>query len=102
MALLEEVKTLLGSAPLGSKDAAAKVSHAEKVIGAIEKLTDKQTTDIVDGLDAEQGDVLLKYVYRGLETASDNNAALFKLQAKIVEKFGVGAIVRVLADRKTV
>ena len=47
----------------------------------------------------DAGDVLLKYVYKGLETPSDRTAALFKWQAKLAEKFGVGSIVRVLSDR---
>ena len=34
--------------------------------------------------------------------ASDRTAKLFTWQAKLAEKFGVGSIVRVLSDRKTV
>ena len=38
----------------------------------------------------------------GLEEATENNASLFKWQAKLLEKFGIGSVVRVLTDRKTV
>ena len=96
------VKSLLDEAPLGSKDAALKSAHASKVFGALEKVNEKQAQEIVDSLEPDQGDILLKYVYRGLETPGDKNLALFKLQQKLVDKFGVGSIVRVLADRKTV
>lgn len=87
---------------MNSKDAALKSAHAEKVFGALDRFNDKQIGETVDSMDPNPADILLKYVYRGLETASDNNAALFKWQAKLSDKFGVGSIVRVLTDRKTV
>ena len=52
-------------------------------------------------MEQEPADILLKYVYRGLEEPTDNNASLFKWQAKILDKFGIGSVVRVLTDRKT-
>lgn len=95
---------LLEEAPqvMNSKDANAKSAHAHKVFSALERLSEKQMTDTIESLEPDTGDILLKYVYRGLEVASDNNAALFKWQAKLTDKFGIGSIVRVLTDRKTV
>ena len=55
----------------------------------------------IDAMTPESGDVLLKYVYKGLETPSDRTAALFRWQAKLAEKFGVGSIVRVLSEPRT-
>ncbi|KAJ1448434.1 actin-related protein 2/3 complex subunit 5 [Pelagophyceae sp. CCMP2097] len=95
---------LLDAAPsvMAGKDAAAKSSHADKVFSALDRVGDKQIADVVSALSADSGDVLLKYVYKSLEKPSkDNNASLFKWQEKLLEKFGVGAVVRVLTDRKT-
>ena len=75
---------------------------AAQVFAAIDRIEDKQIDATVDKMAQEPADVLLKYVYRGLEEATDNNASLFKWQAKILDKFGIGSVVRVLTDRKTV
>lgn len=97
MRLLEEAPSIMNG-----KDADAKTAHAKKVFLALERFTDKQISEAVDGIPQEPGDILLKYVYRGLEDASDNNASLFKWQAKLTDKLGVGGVVRALTDRKTV
>ena len=48
----------------------------------------------------DQVDVLMKFVYKGLGTGE--HPGLFKLHAAIFAKTGLGCIVRVLAERKTV
>ena len=99
---MADLDTLLASAPAGSKDASQKQAHADQVFAALDKIADSKIDVTVDAMTPDAGDVLLKYVYKGLETPSDRTAALFKWQAKLAEKFGVGSIVRVLSDRKTV
>ena len=99
---MADLDTLLASAPAGSKDAAAKTAHADQVFQALDKIADSKIDVTIDAMTPDHGDVLLKYVYKGLETPSDRTAALFKWQAKLSDKFGVGSIVRVLSDRKTV
>lgn len=78
------------------------LSVRAQVFAAIARIDDKQIDATVEKLTPEAADVLLKYVYRGLEEPTDNNASLFKWQAKILDKFGIGSVVRVLTDRKTV
>ncbi len=57
----------------------------------------------VKKLDADQKDVLMKYVYRGFETPSEGSSAhLLLWHEKVFEEAGVGSIVRVLTDRKKV
>lgn len=101
---MADLLSLLHEAPqiMNSKDAHAKSAHAQKVFAALERLSDKQINETVDSLEQEPADILLKYVYRGLEVPTDNTASLFKWQAKLTSKFGIGSIVRVLTDRKTV
>eukprot|EP00629_Pelagomonadales_sp_RCC1024_P001779 CAMPEP_0119259096 /NCGR_PEP_ID=MMETSP1329-20130426/50_1 /TAXON_ID=114041 /ORGANISM="Genus nov. species nov., Strain RCC1024" /LENGTH=101 /DNA_ID=CAMNT_0007258455 /DNA_START=182 /DNA_END=487 /DNA_ORIENTATION=- len=101
---MSDLNSLLAGATavMGSKDAAAKSAHATKVFRALAQIDDKRIDATVEALAPDAADVLLKYVYRGLEEPTDNNASLFKWQAKISDKFGVGSVVRVLTDRKTV
>jgi actin related protein 2/3 complex subunit 5 len=99
---MADLDTLLATAPAGSKDLGAKAAHADQVFAALDKIADSKIDVTIEAMTPDAGDVLLKYVYRGLETPSERTASLFKWQAKLSEKFGVGAIVRVLSDRKTV
>ena len=46
-------------------------------------------------------DVLMKYTYRGL-AKGENCGPLLKLHASLVEKAGIGCIVRVMAERNRV
>ena len=115
--------TLAPPQVMNGKDADAKTAHATKVprrrrsrgarsfvfararpqvFASIARIDDKQIDATVDKMEQEPADILLKYVYRGLEEPTDNNASLFKWQAKILDKFGIGSVVRVLTDRKTV
>jgi hypothetical protein len=43
---------------------------------------------------------LMKYLYRGLRTP-ENSATLLKFHAMLLEKAGMGCIVRAIVDRKT-
>ena len=99
---MADLDTLLATAPAGSKDASQKQTHADQVFQALDKIADSKIDLTIDAMTPDAGDVLLKYVYKGLETASDRTPSLLKWQAKLAEKFGVGSIVRVLSDRKTV
>ena len=99
---MADLDTLLATAPAGSKDASQKQAHADQVFAALDKIADSKIDLTIDAMTPDAGDVLLKYVYKGLETPSERTPSLLKWQAKLAEKFGVGSIVRVLSDRKTV
>lgn len=57
---------------------------------------------IVTSLNPEQLDVLMKYIYRGMEKFDASSGALLAWHEKVVEVGGLGTIVRVLTARKTV
>lgn len=56
---------------------------------------------LLKGLDLDSCDVLMKYVYK-LMAKSSNCAIMLKIHAQLVEKAGLGSIVRVMVDRKQV
>jgi actin related protein 2/3 complex, subunit 5 len=56
----------------------------------------------IQSLSLEQCDVLMKYIYKLMENEKSPIASLLlKLHAQLLEKAGVGSIMRVLVDRKT-
>lgn len=64
-------------------------------------LTESEISGLVEGLDMESSDVLMKYVFKFMGKSS-NCGTMLKLHAQIVEKAGLGCIVRAMTDRKTV
>jgi actin related protein 2/3 complex, subunit 5 len=90
--------------PVLSKSQAVKDSNASIVADVINSLTDADITPTLAGLSDETCDVLMKYLYKfmndGVQTG--NYAVLLKLHAALVTKCGIGSIVRVMSDRKTV
>ena len=54
----------------------------------------------IDGMNEDQQDVLMKFVYKGLATGE--HPGLFKLHAALFSTVGHGCIVRALAERRTV
>ena len=56
---------------------------------------------IVAGLNTEQLDLVMKYIYRGFESPSENRSAhLLVWHQKTCSKSGLGSIVRVLAEKR--
>ena len=73
-------------------------SSMKVVVKAIQGVAEKEIAGVIDELSGEEQDVLMKYLYRGLEEVEACNS-LLKWHAILTEKAGVGCIMRVLADR---
>lgn len=74
---------------------------ANVVASVLTGFKDPDMKAAVDSLDIEQLDLLMKYLYRALETGENASAPLFKWHKAIVEKTGAGSIVRALVERTT-
>lgn len=62
-----------------------------------------QIEEVVNNLDRDMIDVLMKYVYRGFEIPSEGSSGhLLLWHEKAYNVGGVGSIVRVLSDSKRV
>jgi len=92
----------LAEPPVASKDAAVKDANGAVVAKVLAGVPDASVQSVIDALDDDAVDVLMKYVHKGLSTVGDGNLALFKWHSKLVESHGLGPIVRAFADRKTV
>ena len=89
--------------PLASKDAALKQANFELIMQAVQACAAKeaQMALFLESLcDADAADYLMKVVYRGLKTP-DASALLLRLHAQLLEKAGMGCIVRAIVDRQT-
>eukprot|EP00035_Acanthoeca_spectabilis_P020192 m.431588 g.431588 ORF g.431588 m.431588 type:complete len:154 (+) comp17323_c0_seq1:284-745(+) len=98
----DALKIALADPPLGGnsglKDRAFKV-----VMDVLNGIKNAEIKSTVATLSPEEKDVLMKYVYRGMAAAEDGlSASLLLWHGAIVAESGLGSIVRVLADRKTV
>lgn len=65
-------------------------------------LKDTDIDSVVGKLSEAQLDLLMKYIYRVLETGEFNSVPVFKWHKAVRDKAGIGSIVRALVERKTV
>jgi actin related protein 2/3 complex subunit 5 len=100
---LESLKTALENPPVGTKNQEIKDFNGKVVLRAITSIPDKESEikKVVDSLDADQQDTLMKYLYRALGNATSCGTML-KWHGILVAAAGVGSIVRTMTDRKTV
>uniref|UniRef100_A0A7S1C9L8 Actin-related protein 2/3 complex subunit 5 n=1 Tax=Bicosoecida sp. CB-2014 TaxID=1486930 RepID=A0A7S1C9L8_9STRA len=98
------VAAALDNPPLGTKDAGIKARNAAVVLRAMAAVKDADIDGIVAAMSPDEADTCMKYVYKGLESNNTTaiSGSLFKWHAQLVEKSGLGCIVRTMTDRKTV
>merc|ERR1712146_685080 len=91
------LKKSLENPPIRSKEPSVKDDNADIVKNVMTSIQDASIDSTWAALDDEELDCLMKYVYRFL--ALPNLPSMLKWHAKIVEKVGVGCIMRTLADK---
>jgi len=98
---LDALPVSLENPPTHSKEADLKDQNAQTVLNVLAAIKEKDIEPAVNALNADQLDVLMKYVYRGL-SSGEQSAALLKWHESVLKKSGLGSIVRALTERKTV
>jgi len=86
---------------IGSKNQSLKDRNANVMMRLLTSVKEPGVKAIVDGLNEDQIDVLMKYVYR-LLASGENSNILLKWHECAFEKGGLGCIVRAISERCTV
>lgn len=99
----EALKLALNSAPLGSKSQFQRDANFNVTLKILLSIRISEIEAIVNELNFDEIDILIKYIYRGFEVPSDGSSAhLLVWHDKAFSKGGVGSIIRVLTDKKRV
>ncbi|CAG8572377.1 3047_t:CDS:2 [Racocetra persica] len=95
--------TAIENPPYGSNTTDAKDQNTKIVMEVLNSIKATDIPSLVRNLTLEQQDVLMKYIYRGMASPElYNSAVLLNWHEKLTEITGVGCIVRVATDRRTV
>ncbi|XP_023019807.1 actin-related protein 2/3 complex, subunit 5 [Leptinotarsa decemlineata] len=101
--MLDALKVVLNCAPTSIKNQQIKESSLNLALKVLLAVKPSQIDEIIDSLNMDYLDVLMKYVYKGFEYPSEGSSGQLLLwHEKIYNVGGVGCIVRVLADTKRV
>ena len=87
--------------PFDSKKKDVKDQAMDTVSRVFEVVPESQIAGIVDNLDMESCDILMKFVYKEMERLR-NTTAMLKWHAQILAKAGIGSIMRAMTDRRTI
>ncbi|KAI9320170.1 actin-related protein 2/3 complex subunit 5 [Dichotomocladium elegans] len=93
----------LDDPPYGRHLAQAKIISTQTVIDALNLVKANDIVSTISSLSIDQQDLLMKYLYAGLARPElYNSAVLLTWHEKLTEAAGVGCIVRVMSDKRTV
>jgi len=99
----EALNHILHNSPGSVKDPRARDAHLAVSLRVLLSFKTSQIEAAVEGLDNESRDILMKMIYRGFEVPYEGSSAqLLVWHEKVFAVSGVGSIVRVMTDKKTV
>ncbi|KAJ2770898.1 arp2/3 complex subunit [Coemansia nantahalensis] len=100
---VEALERALADPPYGRGLEQAQAANAQLVGEVLMATRAQDIAGVIAGLSEDDRDALLKYVYHGLaRPAAFNCGVLLSWHERVVEAGGLGSIVRVLSDRRTV
>ncbi|KAL7411697.1 actin-related protein 2/3 complex subunit 5 [Mrakia frigida] len=97
--------SLLANYPFGADHDQAKTQTLSTFILILNSTKSSDVANIVKGLTQQEQDGLMKFVYKGMEKPElleVNPSVLLTWHEKLTEVAGVGCIVRVMTDRRTI
>ncbi|KAM8931087.1 actin-related protein 2/3 complex subunit 5 [Pelodytes ibericus] len=101
--MMGALQAALKNPPINTKNQSAKDRAESLVLKVLISFKASEIEKAVQSLDKNGVDLLMKYIYKGFESPSDNSSAvLLQWHEKALAVGGVGSIVRVLTARKTV
>ena len=93
---------ILESPPAGSTDKNLKDKNMSLVLEVLTRFKTAEIEKGVSGLNQDQQDILMKYVYKGFSEGGEKDfSILLSFHERIYKLGGLGCIMRVLTDRKT-
>lgn len=92
------------SAPPYGASIQGKELYSDTLLELFSVVKQADIAGLVEGLDIEQQNVLLKYIYKGFSTdkGKKQGGVLLSWYEKVVGVTGMGPVVRYLSDRRTV
>ncbi|CAO4361291.1 unnamed protein product [Caenorhabditis nigoni] len=99
--LEDALKSVILSPPLGHAEQDLKERCTNLVVLVLHSFKSVEIEEMVRKLELEDGDILMKYVYKGMQLSSDSAMCqtLLTWHSHIVERFGHGSIIRVFSGR---
>lgn len=91
------VKAALVDPPYTATEGETRKLSVKVVVKAIGSVPEKEVPAVIDALDGDERDVLMKYLYRGMEEAESCNQ-LLKWHGILTDKAGNGCIMRALSE----
>jgi actin related protein 2/3 complex subunit 5 len=99
----EALRSVLSCAPLNTKNQMVKDRAFDLMQQVLMATKSSEIDKVIENLEPELCDILMKYIYRGFENPSEGSSGhLLIWHEKVFALGGVGSIVRVLTDKKRV
>lgn len=99
----EALRSLLSCAPINTRNQMIKDRAADLMQQVLMTTKSSEIDKVIESLEPELIDILMKYIYRGFESPSEGSSGhLLVWHEKVFALGGVGSIVRVLTDKKKV
>ncbi|CAD6196477.1 unnamed protein product [Caenorhabditis auriculariae] len=99
---LEALQASLLSPPFKTKNQAMKDKSTQLVAKVLQAFKSSEIEAAVQRLSIEEGDILMKYVFKAMEILADPAVcqSLLAWHSQLVAKFGLGCIIRVMTNRQ--